>query len=312
MTTDVLKLPGDYIINAVKGDMTIDLTSLDRVGTLVVNGNFRVNGHSSQSSQTTTPSSVFDDNLIVLNNNETNLYVSEGISGIVISRGNGSSIDNAATLLFNDNAYWSNGVYTNRGIFEAAVAGVPSAIRVDGIRISSSSTSLNLLGVNNPTATISVKGTQNYENQVVDDDDIPNKKYVDDLFNALSGSNISGTVAYDLSFFIGGRLVYPESVVGGFVSTKQIQIDAGGPGSVAKCITAPTNKSQILTIKKNSEAIGTITFSVGDTVGSLSIPQPVALAIGDIVSVITPLDIDAQFADIFVTLVGKSLLVTLE
>ena len=84
MTTDVLKLPGDYIINAVKGDMTIDLTSPDRVGTLVVNGNFRVNGHSSQSSQTTTPSSVFDDNLIVLNNNETNLYVSEGISGIVI------------------------------------------------------------------------------------------------------------------------------------------------------------------------------------------------------------------------------------
>ena len=179
MTTDVLKLPGDYIINAVKGDMTIDLTSTDRVGTLVVNGNFRVTGQSSQGTNT------------------------------------------------------------------------------------------------EPTS-------------------------------------ISSLVNYDLSFFIGGRLVYPESVVGGFVSTKQIQIDAGGPGSVAKCITAPTNKSQTLTIKKNSEVIGTITFSVGDTVGSLSIPQPVELAIGDIVSVITPLDIDAQFADIFVTLVGKSLLVTLE
>ena len=52
MTTDVLKLPGDYIINAVKGDMTIDLTSTDRVGTLVVNGNFIVTGQSSQGTNT--------------------------------------------------------------------------------------------------------------------------------------------------------------------------------------------------------------------------------------------------------------------
>ena len=46
MATDVLKLPGDYNINAVKGDMTIDLTSPSRVGTLIVNGNFRVTGES--------------------------------------------------------------------------------------------------------------------------------------------------------------------------------------------------------------------------------------------------------------------------
>ena len=176
MATDVLKLPGDYNINAVKGDMTIDLTSPSRVGTLIVNGNFRVTGESTAG----------------------------GSSGA-----------------------------------------------------------------------------------------------------------LSSVVPYDLTFFIGGRLVYPETVVGGFVSTKQIQIEAAAPGSLAKCITAPTNKNQTITIKKNAEVIGTITFEVGSTAGAISVPQPVDLAIGDIVSLVTPLDIDAQFADIFVTIVGKSLLVSL-
>ena len=46
--------------------------------------------------------------------------------------------------------------------------------------------------INNGTGTVSVTGTTNYEAQVTDDDDLPNKKYVDDaITTAFSTVNIS-------------------------------------------------------------------------------------------------------------------------
>ena len=87
--------------------------------------------------------------------------------------------------MFNDTEYWNyDNITTHRGIWELSVGdGVgpqPSAVRVDAIRVGGNQNFLNFLGQENPTAMLNVKGTTNYETRVQDDDDIPNKKYVDD------------------------------------------------------------------------------------------------------------------------------------
>ena len=52
---------------------------------------------------------------------------------------------------------------------------------LQGLRINSVSTGGgDLYLINSGTGVISVTGTNNYETQITDDDDIPNKKYVDD------------------------------------------------------------------------------------------------------------------------------------
>ena len=183
MTTDVLKLPGDYVVDAKNGNITLNVSTTGHTGSLVLNGNLQVIGNSGQVDALTLS---IRDNIITLNSGETNTTVSQGVAGIRVARGFDNSDSNSATFLFNDTVAWSDGVNTTHGIFEFSVAQQTSAIRTDAIRVSTASTSLNLLGADNPNAVVSVKGTIGYENRVVDDDDIPNKRYVD--LQVASGS----------------------------------------------------------------------------------------------------------------------------
>jgi len=183
MSTDVLKVSGNYLLDARNGDMTINVTnaSTDHTGTVTIIGNLDVIG---QSTQIEVQDSRIKDNILVLNSGETNAYVTLGTSGILIARGNSDELPNAATLFYNDNSYWNVSSVATRGIYEFDSAQLGSAIRVNAIRINQSggNNSLNLLGDDNPTAVLNVKGTDAYETRVLDDDDIPNKKYVDSAF----------------------------------------------------------------------------------------------------------------------------------
>lgn len=182
MTTNVLKVTGDYLLDARNGDVTINLSNNDPVhtGTVTIVGNLNVVG---QTTQIETIDSRIKDNIIVLNSGETNAYVTLGTSGILIARGNSDQIDNAATLLYNDEATWTPDdlpEIPNRGIFEFKSELKGSAILTNAIRIDNGTTStLNILGAENPNSVISVVGTVDYETRVVHDDHIPNKKYVD-------------------------------------------------------------------------------------------------------------------------------------
>ena len=178
MSTDVLKVSGNYLLDARNGDVTINVTnaSTDHTGTVTIIGNLDVIG---QSTQIEVQDSRIKDNILVLNSGETNPYVTLGTSGLLIARGNSDELPNAATILYNDDNYWNVASEATRGVFEFNSASAGSAIQANAIRIGVGTNTLNIFGDDNPTAVINVKGTDNYASRVLDDDDIPNKKYVD-------------------------------------------------------------------------------------------------------------------------------------
>lgn len=187
MTTNVTRVPGDYKIQtASNGQIRLD-TGVN-TGTVVITGSLNVLG---KTTVVQAENAAIKDNTLTLNNGETNSYVSLGVSGLIIDRGNSASLSNAATLFYNDEAgidgfTWHTTDISQRGIFEFKVAGNVSAIKVNAIRIDEGTAPrvggyprLNVFGSDNPSTVISVAGTLNYENRVIDDDDIPNKAYVD-------------------------------------------------------------------------------------------------------------------------------------
>lgn len=182
--TDVLRVPGNYLIDAKNGDVTINVTNGTTTGTVYVVGKLSVLGPLTQIESVDT---VIEDNILILNSGEVNNYITKGTSGIAIARGDNDNLNRAAKLLFNDNVSWydSSGNQFD-GVFEfsAGFNGISTgtAIRVNGIRSSGGLDGLiNFLGSEHPSGMLNVKGTVDYELNVLDDDDIPNKKYVDEM-----------------------------------------------------------------------------------------------------------------------------------
>jgi hypothetical protein len=213
MTTDVTKLPGNYIIEAKQGHVLINVsdnaitipTRSGLTGTVIINGNLDVIG---QTTQLETMNTVISATVITLNQGEigTNNGTTAGIStnggksGFKISRGYADSDSTAAFLLYNDAVSYSYPSGTVRGIWEfGQVSGVGAAISVPIIK--SPLPNLNLLGSGtNVYGVVHVTGTIDYETQVAayGDDAIPNKKYVDDRLS--SGTTSTNKVQVGNSF----------------------------------------------------------------------------------------------------------------
>ena len=211
MPTDVLRLQGDYtIITAPAGLITLDTASGagTTTGTVVITGDLIVNGATQFGvSPNVVENTNITDRVITLNFNEPGTgggaqagVSGDGYSGIKIARGFGDSLNGnqaAAYIEWNENAVWNGSGVVGQvpGIFEFRVGKANpsySAIKINAIRIDPDSAPtnttgagqgprLNIFGQDNPTAVMSVKGTNNYAGRVTDDDDIPNKKYVDDI-----------------------------------------------------------------------------------------------------------------------------------
>lgn len=171
----VLKINGDYDIITGDGG-TITLNTGFNVGTVRVTGNLIVDG------DTLTVSAEnlnVQDNVIILNFGETGPGVSLQYSGIQVDRGSLTP----AGILFDEASDSWNFAY---GTPESTFSYDNSAIRVQKILTDSDTTlagsgrdgDLNLIGAG--LGVVTVVGTLDYENQVTQDDDIPNKKYVDD------------------------------------------------------------------------------------------------------------------------------------
>ncbi len=181
MPTDVLKVSGDYLLDAGNGNITLNVTNTATTGTVTILGNLNVIGTSTNIASV---NSLITDNVIVINSGET---AAPGITldtaGILISRGLNNSPTAAASILYNESiasGYWTDDIgRTRKGIFEFKVATTGSAIRVNAIRIDASTSTLSILGADAPYSMINVKGQINYDQRVIDDNDIPNKKYVD-------------------------------------------------------------------------------------------------------------------------------------
>lgn len=167
-----LKIPnGDYKIEVKPGgEIRLD-TGFDQ-GRVVVTGDLIVEG------DTTTVQSEdlsIRDNIIVLNDGETGAGVTLDRAGIRIDRG----VFEDAYLVFDETLTDPVDRVDSDlkpGLFRFEIgSGVTKGIYTNSI----STGGENLL-VSTGAGVISVSGTTNYELNVTDDDDITNKKYVDD------------------------------------------------------------------------------------------------------------------------------------
>lgn len=169
--SQVLQTNGNYTIKtSLNGDIVLDTGPA--VGRVIITGDLVVQGDTTD----VNVSDLFvEDNIITLNSGETGSGVTKVFSGIEVDRGN---LTNAAFVYDEFSKSWliaegQNGTYnfTESSLklrtlhFEDATGGDPIAPE--------------LTLVNAGFGALRISGRTEYEDYVLSDDDIPNKKYVD-------------------------------------------------------------------------------------------------------------------------------------
>ena len=212
-----IQVSGDYNIKAGEG-ATITLDTGTGVGETRVTGNLVVEGDTLYVS---VENLNIDDNIITVNYGEspTHAGVSLRYAGIEVERGSSENV----SLLWDENDDTWN-LKEGAGYATSRLRLTEILTNADTPNPTTSRTGdLTLIGTG--TGVVSVKGTTAYELQVTDDDDVPNKKYVDDAiqtnptFQILRGN--TRTVAFDIDvpvdpglFPIGPYFVQPtESLI---------------------------------------------------------------------------------------------------
>lgn len=184
---------GDYKITVQNGGQ-ITLDTGNEEGTVVITGDLTVQG---TTTTVETANMTIEDNIIVLNQGEAGAGITDpsNSSGIEIDRG---SLLNAL-MVYDDNL---TDAINGGGLFALRLSnGSVSGLRTN--HISTAGSDLHL--INAGTGVITVSGTNNYEDQVTDDDDITNKRYVDDA--------ISTAFATVFLQQIGDGVITPSSIV---------------------------------------------------------------------------------------------------
>ncbi len=162
---------GNYKVQVPSGN-TITLDTGSETGAVVLTGDLTVQGNT-----TTVNSENLDlkDNIITLNKGESGAGVTLNVAGIEIDRGTEVN----SKLLYDETLTYADPVTqtTKNGSWHFVDhAGATLGIRTNSIHTGGGT--LNL--INSGTGVVSVAGTNDYENQVINDDVLTNKKYVDD------------------------------------------------------------------------------------------------------------------------------------
>ena len=239
---------GDYKVRVPSGQ-TITLDTGAGVGNVQITGNITIAG-----TQTVVNSQELDivDNIITLNKGETGSGVTENTSGIQVDRGTASD----AIFVFDEQTTFNDPVtQTNKPgtfVFKRANGSI------NGIFTNSIATGGgDLYLINSGTGVISVSGTNNYESQITEDDDIPNKKYVDDAIT-------TGIQTITIQSIARGDSVlnlFDESIDGG-VSNLKITIDG------AEVAQFKRNTTEIEDIVFQDNTISTLTSATDLTLSS--------------------------------------------
>lgn len=108
---------------------------------------------------------------------------------------------------------------------------------------------------------------------------------------------------YDMAFYAKGAAT-ANDILGAFITTRQIDIAVGAPGSRAVCGTAPSAQT-VLNIVSAGATLGTITFPANSTTGTISFTTARKIAAGSIVQLVAA-TANAAIKEIMVTLVGFS------
>ncbi|MBR19741.1 MAG: hypothetical protein CMA64_06300 [Euryarchaeota archaeon] len=203
---------GNYTVRVADGStITLDTGS---TGTTAITGNLTIAG-----TQTTVNSTNTDikDNIIFLNKGESGGGVTLNTAGIRIDRGTFPD----AQILFDENLTHNNPV--TQTVDYGTFVFRDENNKITGIYTNSIATGGgDLYVINSGTGVISVSGTNNYEDQVTDDDVIPNKKYVDDaITTGVQTIQVNSIQRGDSSFTV------TDSSLDGGTSRFQIKVDNG-------------------------------------------------------------------------------------
>lgn len=166
---------GDYNIKAGEGS-TILLDTGPNVGEVRVTGNLIVLGETLTVEATNLN---VQDNIIILNYGETGQGVTLGYSGVQIDRGyniDSSQVAPTALLWDEANETWQ----IAQGTPEDGFNYTDSKLKLSQILTDAATDDGDLILIGAGTGVVKVTGTVNYEQRVLDDDDVPNKRYVDD------------------------------------------------------------------------------------------------------------------------------------
>lgn len=166
----VIQVNGDYNIKTKEG-ASIKLDTGPGVGNVVVTGNLLVQGDTLTISA---ENLKVKDNVITVNDGETGAGVTLRYAGLQVDRGTETDV----SFLYDENlATWflASGS-ADTGSFNYA----NSKLKVTTIVTDEDTDDGDLTLIGSGTGVIKVFGTNTYEAQVTHDDDIPNKKYVDD------------------------------------------------------------------------------------------------------------------------------------
>ena len=203
-----LRVNGDYNIRAGDGaKITLDTGPVASGGSVRVTGNLVVEGDTFNISTTNL---TIEDNIISLNTGEVGPGVSLIYSGIEIERGNTSSItpQNNASFLYDES--------TDAWILAHGSAPGPfnfdsSSLRLKQILTNSTTDAGDLTLIGTGTGVAKVIGTTNYEAQVTHDDDLPNKKYVDDSILNNPTFQIVAPQSQDTKVVIADKEITPNT-----------------------------------------------------------------------------------------------------
>lgn len=192
----------------VKSTGTITLDTGVEVGTVRITGNLVVDG-----TQTTISTTNLDieDNIIRLNKNEDGAGVSLGLSGIEVERG---TLANAQLVYKESIDRWSF-QYDDDSLTGITVSSVGAT----------ASTNL-LFDMQNGSGTLRISNSTNYESRVLDDNDIPNKKFLNDYVSA--GIVITGQADVDRIYKGAGFPITVQTSVIADLSKLQFLVRSGG------------------------------------------------------------------------------------
>ena len=205
-----LRVNGDYNIRAGDGaKITLDTGPVASGGSVRVTGNLVVEG---DTVNVNTTNLAIEDNIISLNVGEVGPGVSLIYSGIEIERGNTTSVSpqNNASFLYDES--------TDSWILAHGSAPGPfnfdsSSLRLKQILTNATTDSgdLTLIGTGTGVVKVGDRGGSGYETLVTDDDDIPNKKFVDDAILNNPTFQIVAPQSQDTKVVIADKEITPNT-----------------------------------------------------------------------------------------------------
>lgn len=207
----------DYRIK-VKDTGTITLDTGVEQGTVIVTGDLLVKGNTTT---VDTANLNIEDNLILLNKGESGAGVTEVVSGLEIDRG---SLANAQFIW--DESIDKFVVQLDTDVLSGIVVG----------NIATDPTTNLEFDMQSGSGTLRIANSTGYESRVLDDDDVPNKKYVNDYVYASGGSAVVSRFQYPVGAVYGSQDSLGEAlassikfwVKAGGVLTQRAQISANG------------------------------------------------------------------------------------